>query len=227
MNILVLGKGKTGSLVAEVAAQRGHAVTVWGEAENPAGSGLTPERLRDFEAVIDFTHPTAVIDNIQACARAEKNIVVGTTGWYSELTFVHHLAESSGIGFLYGTNFSIGMNVFFAIAKDASQAMHLGYTAKISERHHTEKKDAPSGTAVTLQKLLSEGTGQTPEITSIREGDTVGTHVMFLDSAYDSMMLVHDAKSRLGFAEGAVRAAEWLRGKKGFFEFKDIFRELQ
>jgi 4-hydroxy-tetrahydrodipicolinate reductase len=105
--------------------------------------------------------------------------------------------------------------------------MKLGYNAKISERHHTEKKDAPSGTAVTIQKILAENGGQTPEITSIREGDTVGTHVMFLDSEFDSMMLVHDAKSRLGFAEGAVRGAEWLRDKKGFFEFKDIFRELK
>jgi 4-hydroxy-tetrahydrodipicolinate reductase len=227
VNILVLGKGKTGSLAAEVAEQRGHAVTSWGEAENPGGSALTPERLRDFDAVIDFTTPTAVMENIRACAQAGKNMVVGTTGWYGELSYVHHLAETSGIGFLYGSNFSIGMNVFFEIAKDAAQALKLGYTAKISERHHTEKKDAPSGTAVSLQKILSEGTGQTPEITSIREGDTVGTHVMFLDSAYDSMMLVHDAKSRLGFAEGAVRGAEWLKGKKGFFEFKDIFRELK
>ena len=227
MNILVLGKGKTGSLVAEVAANRGHTVTAWGEAENPGGSALTQERLQPFEAVIDFTTPTAVMENIRACARAGKNIVVGTTGWYAELTAVHELAERTGIGFLYGSNFSIGMNVFFEIARDASLALKLGYEAKISERHHTEKKDAPSGTAVTLQKILGAATGASPEITSIREGDTVGTHVMFLDSAYDSMMLVHDAKSRLGFAEGAVRGAEWLRDKKGFFEFKDIFRELQ
>ena len=135
--------------------------------------------------------------------------------------------ETSGIGLLYGSNFSIGVNIFFEIAHTASSALKLGYAAKISERHHTEKKDAPSGTAVTIQKILANGMEALPEITSIREGDTVGTHVMFLDSAYDSMMLVHDAKSRMGFAEGAVRGAEWLKDKKGFFEFRDIFRELK
>lgn len=227
MNLLVLGKGKTGSLVAEVGRERGHSVTSWGEVDNPAGSALTPERLQAFDAVIDFTTPTAVMENIRACARARKNIVVGTTGWYSELTVAHHLADANGIGLLYGSNFSVGMNVFFEIARDATTAIRLGYAAKISERHHTGKKDAPSGTAVTIQKILSDGNGQPPEITSIREGDTVGTHVIFLDSEFDSMMLVHDAKSRMGFAEGAVRGAEWLQDKKGFFEFKDIFRELK
>ena len=166
MNILVLGKGKTGSLVAEVAQQRGHTVTAWGGAENPAGGALTKERLKDFDAVIDFTTPTAVMENIRACARAGKNMVVGTTGWYANLGDVHHLAESSGIGFLYGSNFSIGVNIFFEIAHTASSAVRLGYAAKISERHHTEKKDAPSGTAVTLQKILGAGAGpeQLPEI---------------------------------------------------------------
>lgn len=227
MNILVLGKGKTGSLVAEVGRKRGHTVTAWGEAENPGGSALTAERLQSFDAVIDFTSPTAVMENIRACAHAGKNMVVGTTGWYAELTQVHRLADVGGIGFLYGSNFSVGVNIFFEIAQTASSALRLGYTAKISERHHAEKKDAPSGTAVTLQTVLGAGAGELPEITSIREGDAVGMHVMFLDSEYDSMMLVHDAKSRLGFAEGAVRGAEWLQDKKGFYEFKDIFRELK
>ena len=227
MNILVLGKGKTGSLVTEVAQQRGHTVTAWGEAENPAGGALTREKLKDFDVVIDFTTPTAVLENIRACAHAGKSMVVGTTGWYSQLDHVHRQADAADIGFLYGSNFSIGVNVFFEIAKTASSALALGYAAKISERHHAEKKDAPSGTAVTIQKILSAGVEPLPEITSIREGDTVGTHVMFLDSEYDSMMLVHDAKSRLGFAEGAVRGTEWLHGKKGFYEFKDIFRELK
>lgn len=227
MNILVLGKGKTGSLVAEVAEQRGHAVTAWGGTDNPDGSGLTAERLRGFDVVIDFTTPTAAMENIRGCARAGKNIVVGTTGWYGELDAAHRLADEHRIGILYGSNFSVGVNLFFEIAQTASSALKLGYTAKISERHHTGKKDAPSGTASTIQKILGGGQEPAPEITSIREGDTVGTHVMFLDSAYDSMMLVHDAKSRLGFAEGAVRGAEWLQGKQGFFEFKDIFRKLE
>jgi 4-hydroxy-tetrahydrodipicolinate reductase len=227
MNILVLGRGKTGSLVAEVAEQRGHAVTSWGGVDNPAGSGLTKERLQPFDVVIDFTTPTAVMENIRACAQARKNMVVGTTGWYGELNHVHRMADEAGIGVLYGSNFSVGVNLFFEIAEVASRGLKLGYAAKISERHHAEKKDAPSGTAVSIQKILGAGSEQLPEITSIREGDTVGTHVMFLDSEHDSMMLVHDAKSRRGFAEGAVRGAEWIQGKKGFFEFRDIFRELK
>lgn len=228
MNILVLGRGRTGTLVAEVAEQRGHRVTAWGAADNPAGAALTPERLAEFDVVIDFTTPTAVLENIRAVARAGKNMVVGTTGWHTELEWAHHLADANGIGFLYGSNFSIGVNLFFEIAGAAASAQKLGYTGAITERHHAEKKDAPSGTAVTIQKMLGPGAdGQLPEITSIREGDTVGTHVVFLDSPYDSMMLVHDAKSRLGFAEGAVRGAEWLQGRKGFYEFKDIFRELK
>ena len=104
--------------------------------------------------------------------------------------------------------------------------MPLGYGAKIVERHHAQKKDAPSGTAASIQKIMTEASGTQPEITSIREGETVGTHVILLDSESDIMMLVHDAKSRRGFAEGAVRGAEWIAGKRGFFEFKDIFREL-
>lgn len=228
MNILVLGRGKTGTLVADVAEQRGHKVTAWGAAENPAGAALTQERLAEFDVVIDFTTPAAVLENIRGVARAGKNMVVGTTGWQSELEWAHRLADANGIGFVYGSNFSIGVNLFFEIAETAASAQRLGYTAAITERHHTQKKDAPSGTAVTLQTILGQGADeQLPEITSIREGDTVGTHVIFLDSPYDSMMLVHDAKSRLGFAEGAVRGAEWLHGRKGFYEFKDIFRELK
>src|SRR4051794_19313054 len=102
MNVLVLGKGKTGSLVAEVATKRGHSVTAWGEAENPGGSALTQDKLQPFDAVIDFTPPTAVMENIRACVQARKNIVVGTTGWYGELSAVHSLTEHTGIGFLYG-----------------------------------------------------------------------------------------------------------------------------
>ncbi|HUQ50452.1 MAG TPA: dihydrodipicolinate reductase C-terminal domain-containing protein [Terriglobales bacterium] len=225
MKILVLGKGKTGSIVAETARLRGHNVTSIGSEENPSAAFLTQEKLNDTDVVIDFTTPTAVIENISACTRARKNMVVGTTGWYGELEYVRQLADTNRIGFLYGSNFSVGVNVFFEVARAASTALKLGYTAKIMERHHEQKKDAPSGTAVSIQKILA-ATGHQPEITSIREGETVGTHVMLFDGPHDTMMLVHDAKSRQGFAEGAVRAAEWIYGKHGFFEFHDIFREL-
>jgi 4-hydroxy-tetrahydrodipicolinate reductase len=222
MNLLVLGRGKTGSLVAEVAAARGHKVRSLGGDENTGASALTKEFLRDFDCVVDFTAPAAVIPNIIACTQASANMVVGTTGWYDKIPKVKELVEHSGSGFLYASNFSVGMNIFFDIAAAAGAAMKQGYSARIVERHHTQKKDAPSDTAVTIrQKLRAEDI----EITSIREGDAAGQHVIMLDSPNDTMMLVHDSKSRRGFAEGAVIAAEWLQGKKGFFEFKDALKK--
>ena len=222
MNLLVLGRGKTGSLVAEVARERGHEVRVLGAADNEGGRELTRDKLKGVDVVLDFTTPHAVVANIEACAAAGASIVVGTTGWYDELPQVRKLVETSGIGFLYAANFSVGVNVFFEIARAAAAALRQGYRASIVERHHTQKKDKPSGTAVKLQKVLEDASGAQVEITSVREGDTVGTHVLLLDSAGDTMMLIHDTKSRRTFAEGAVRAAEWLHGKKGFYEFKQV-----
>jgi 4-hydroxy-tetrahydrodipicolinate reductase len=222
MNLLVLGRGKTGSLVAEVAAARGHKVHALGGEENTGASALSKEFLRGFDCAIDFTTPSAVIPNVITCTQAKTNMVVGTTGWYDKLPQVKELVERSGSGFLYGSNFSVGVNIFFDIASAASAALKQGYAARIVERHHQYKKDAPSGTAAAIKQLLGS---EDIEITSIREGDIVGQHVIMLDSANDTMMLVHDAKSRRGFAEGAVIAAEWLQGKKGFFEFKDVLKK--
>src|SRR5262249_39602564 len=147
--------------------------------------------------------------------------------WYSELAYVRKLVEENIIGLVFGSNFSIGVNVFFEIARAAAGAMQQGYSAKIVERHHKHKKDAPSGTAVFIQSVMEKAGGSKPEITSVREGETVGTHVILLDSDNDTMMLVHDAKSRRGFAEGAVRAAEWIAGKKGFYDFREIFQQIR
>lgn len=226
MNVLVLGKGKTGAPVAEVARERGHTVRIMDSKENPDGSGLTPPALHGIDVAIDFTDPKAVLANIRACAALGTNMVVGTTGWYSELPYVRKLVEEGGIGLVYGSNFSPGVNVFFDIARAAASAASHGYTIKIVERHHQHKKDSPSGTATSIQQVIKEISGTEPEITSIREGEIVGTHVMLLDSPNDTMMLVHDAKSRRGFAEGAVKAAEWAKGKKGLYDFREIFKDL-
>ena len=227
MNLLILGKGKTGSLVAEVAGERGHSVRVLSGQENAEGRGITPELVKDIDAVIDFTTPEAVLKNISACARLGANMVIGTTGWYSEIPYVHKLVAENKTGLVYGSNFSVGVNVFFEIARAAASAAAHGYTIKIVERHHQHKKDAPSGTAVSIQQVIKEVSGTEPEITSIREGETVGTHVILLDSPNDTMMLVHDSKSRRGFAEGAVKAAEWIKGKKGFYDFREIFKQVK
>ena len=226
MNLLLLGKGKTGSLVAEVARERGHQVRGLGSSDNLGGAALVREKLQGVGVVIDFTTPTAAVENIAACARAGANIVVGTTGWYAELPRIRELVEKSGIGFLYASNFSVGVNLFFDIAQAAAPALGKGYSGAIEERHHAQKKDKPSGTAVVLQRIMKEKSGVDLEITSVREGDIVGTHIITLSSAADTITLAHEARSRRGFAEGAVRAAEWLAGKKGFFDFKDVWRRM-
>jgi 4-hydroxy-tetrahydrodipicolinate reductase len=230
MNLLILGRGKTGSLAAEVAGQRRHHVRLVGSAENAGGAALTAEKLSDIDVVIDFTTPSCVIGNIEACIGAGKSMVVGTTGWHAEVERVRKLVESRGTGFVYGANFSIGVNLFLEVARAAAEALRHDYSGQIFERHYAHKKDAPSGTAMAIQRVIQDASGKGEdeglEITSFREGDVVGMHEVVLESAADRIYLCHDAKSRRGFAEGAVRAAEWIAGKKGFYEFKDVWREL-
>ena len=228
MNILVLGRGKTGSLVAEVARQRGHNAQVAGAAENQDAKALTPEKLNGIDVVIDFTAPTCAVAHIEACAKAGKNMVVGTTGWYGEIDRIRKFVENQGIGLIYAANCSIGVNIFLEAARAAAAALQHDYSGQIFERHHAQKKDAPSGTAIILQRTMREasGKGADLEIISFREGDVVGMHEVVLESAADRIYLCHDAKSRQGFADGAVRAAEWIAGKKGFYDFKDVWRQL-
>jgi 4-hydroxy-tetrahydrodipicolinate reductase len=224
--MLLLGMGKTGSQVAEAARLRGHDVRTLRSSENRHASALNEQMLADIDAVVDFTNPGCVLENIEACITAGKTMVVGTTGWYSQLANIREKVENRQTGFIYGSNFSIGVNLFFDLVRAAAPAIRHHYSAQIYERHHEHKKDAPSGTAATMQQILHRESGAEVEITSFREGDVVGMHELVLDSPGDSIYLCHDAKSRRGFAEGAVRAAEWLQGKRGFFEFKDIWRQM-
>jgi 4-hydroxy-tetrahydrodipicolinate reductase len=230
MNILILGRGRTGSLVAEAARRRGHTIQVAGAAENAGCAALTSEKLRGIDVVVDFTAPSCVVSHIDACVGEGKNMLVGTTGWYEELDRARKLVESRGTGFVHGTNFSVGINLFFDVARAAAAALQHNYSGQIFERHHVQKKDAPSGTAIAIQQAIREASGKGKdedlEITSFREGDVVGLHEVVLDSAVDKIYLCHDAKSRQGFADGALRAAEWIAGKKGFYDFKDIWRQI-
>ncbi len=228
MNLLLLGRGKTGSLAAEVAAERKHGVRIAGAKENAACAALTQENLRDIDAVVDFTTPHCVLANIEACVKAGKNMVVGTTGWYKEIDQVRNLVDQYKTGFVFAANFSVGVNLFFDVTRAAAAALRHDYSGQIFERHHVQKKDAPSGTAIAIQHAIREASGHNEalEITSFREGDVVGLHEVVFESSADRIYLCHDAKSRRGFAEGAVRAAEWLAGKKGFYDFKDVWREL-
>src|ERR671931_1719204 len=156
MNLRLLGRGKMGTLIESLATARNHQVRAIDIDENAHGAALTTEKLRDIDVVIDFTTPDAVMDNIAGCARSGKNLVVGTTGWYGKLPEVQKLVEESGIGFVYAANFSVGVNLFFEIAKSAATALRFDYSGKISETHHIHKLDAPSGTAVMLQRVIQE-----------------------------------------------------------------------
>ncbi|HWX55813.1 MAG TPA: dihydrodipicolinate reductase C-terminal domain-containing protein [Verrucomicrobiae bacterium] len=226
MKVLVLGRGKTGALVAEVAKERGHEVRSLASEENQDGRGLTDELIRQIDVAIDFTTPYAVIPNIIRCADAGIPIVIGTTGWHQHMDRVRELVQERKSALLYASNFSIGMNFFFKVMQTIAPALKQGYRASIVERHHVHKKDKPSGSAVTIQKILESGSGEKVEVASVREGETVGMHLVMFDSAHDTILMTHDAKSRVGFAEGAVRAAEWLKGKTGVFEFPEIVDQL-
>ena len=225
MLILVLGKGKTGSLVAEVARERSHSVRALDINENEHAVALTAPNLAGVDVVIDFTSPEAALENMRAVLSLGCRIVVGTTGWYGQLPEMKALAARRGGGLLYGTNFSIGVQKLFRLT--AELAKLEGYSFSVEETHHTTKVDAPSGTAITLKEIiLSAQPGIEVPVTCHRVGDAKGEHVVTARSEHDVLELRHDAHSRRGFALGAVRGAEWLAGKSGAWEFREIFPEL-
>ena len=228
MRVLVLGHGKTGRMVAEVAHERGHGVHVLDAKENREASALTPPFVAGFDVVIDFTTPEAVLQNMRACLATGSRMVIGTTGWYSRLADMRALAERRNAGLLYGTNFSVGVQLMLELAGQMGAGLkHAGYTFQIEETHHSTKLDSPSGTAITLAETVRSAAGSEPvPITSKREGDATGEHVLRAMSDADELTLTHTSTSRRAFAEGAVRAAEWLASRRGSFDFKDIYKQL-
>jgi 4-hydroxy-tetrahydrodipicolinate reductase len=229
MRILVLGQGKTGKLVSEVAAQRGHGVHVLDVLENSGAGALTPPFVAGFDVAIDFTTPAAVVQNMRACLATGAKMVVGTTGWYAKLADMRALAERKGGGLLYGTNYSIGVQVMLKLAEQMGASLAgAGYKFSIVETHHVTKVDKPSGTAISIAEMVERGAGKKFEvpIESVREGDAKGTHELQALSEADRLVLTHEAFSRRGFAEGAVRAAEWLAGRTGCYDFRDVWEKL-
>ena len=229
MRILVLGQGKTGKLVAAVAAERGHGVHVLDELENTGATALTPPFVAGFDVVIDFTTPEAVVRNMRACLATGAKMVVGTTGWYEKLPDMRGLVERRGAALLYGTNFSIAVQLMMRLAEQMGAALgHAGYKFSVVETHHVSKLDAPSGTAISIREMVVRGAGTEIEvrIDAIREGDAMGTHVLEAASDAERLVLTHEAMSRRGFAEGAVRAAEWLATRTGCYDFRDVYTQL-
>ncbi len=228
MRILVLGHGKTGKLVAEVAAEHKHGVHVLDAKENHNASALTPPFVAGFDMVIDFTTPDAAVQNMRACLATGAKMVVGTTGWYDKLADMRGVAERRGASLLYGTNFSVGVQVMLQLASQMGTALKdAGYTFSIEEAHHASKLDSPSGTALSLGHAVEAAAGlrHVPIIAS-REGEGTGTHLLIAGSDADRLTLRHEAFSRRGFAEGAVRAAEWLSTRTGCFDFRDVFTQI-
>ena len=197
--------------------------------ENAGAAALTPAFLAGFDVAIDFTTPEAVVENMRACLAAGSKIVVGTTGWYAKLAEMRALAESSHAALLYGTNYSIGVQVMFRLAEQMGESLAgVGYKFSIVETHHVSKLDKPSGTAISIAEMVERGAGSKIDvpIESVREGDAKGMHVLEAVSEADRVVLTHEAFSRRGFALGAVRAAEWLASRTGCYDFRDVYSEL-
>jgi len=225
MQFLILGKGKTGSLVAEVARERGHAVRALDINYNRDASALTAASLKGVDVVIDFTSAEAAVENMRAVLALGSRIVVGTTGWYASLDKMKSLAAEHGGALLYGTNFSMGVQKLFRLTADLAKME--GYSFSIAETHHTSKLDAPSGTAITLREIIQAANpGIEVPITSHRVGDAKGEHVVTASSEVDVLEIRHDAHSRRGFALGAIRGAEWLDKKTGAWDFREICDQL-
>ena len=229
MRVLVLGVGKTGKLVAEVAAEHGHGVHVLDASENRDAGALTAPFVAGFDVVIDFTTPEAAVSNMRACLANGARMVIGTTGWYDKLPDMKALAERRGASLLYGTNYSIGVQLMLKLAAGMTAELdRAGYTFSISETHHLTKLDAPSGTALTLRDVMQKAASldEIP-IHSIRQGEAVGLHVLEAKNDGDRLLLTHEANSRRSFAVGAVRAAEWLAtAKQGAYDFREVFEKL-
>ncbi len=228
MRVLVLGLGKTGRLVAEVAAEHGHSVHVLDAKENANASALTPPFVAGFDVVIDFTTPEAAVQNMRACLATGAKMVIGTTGWYGKLPDMRGLAERKQGALLYGTNFSVAVQVMLRMAAAMGAALgKAGYRFAIEETHHASKLDSPSGTAISLAKIVEASAGvRDVPVEAMREGDVMGLHVLEARSTADRLVLTHEAFSRRGFAEGAVRAAEWLSTRTGCYDFQDVYTEM-
>jgi 4-hydroxy-tetrahydrodipicolinate reductase len=226
MKLAIVGYGKMGRMVERVAESRGHEVALkLDEFNNLNFEGITAENFRGVDVAIDFSVPSAAVPNIQRIAALRTNLVVGTTGWLERMGDVKDAVERNGVGLVWSPNFSVGVNAFFRIVAAAAKLLsnEPEYEAWAWEIHHSAKKDAPSGTLIKLvDEMKQAGYGRRVDTGSNRAGTIAGTHEIGFDSAADTITLRHTARNREGFALGAVKAAEWIAGKKGFHEFGDI-----
>jgi len=227
VNLALIGYGKMGKLIEQLAP--GEVKLKLDEFNNANFEGVTTENFRGIDVAIDFSIPDATVENIKRISALGVNLVVGTTGWFERMDEVRSLIERNGTGLVWSPNFSSGVNAFFRLVSEAALLManESAYESWAYEIHHSTKKDAPSGT---LWKLVEEmkqaGYSKRIDVGSNRAGAHPGTHEIGFDSSADTITLRHVARSREGFAHGALRAARWLVGKKGFYEFGDMWNKL-
>jgi len=228
--LAIIGYGKMGKLIEQLAPEYGFEVRArFTGGENPGGTGLSHETLRGIDVAVEFTTPVAAPVNARRLAMLGVNCVAGTTGWFEQLAEVREAVEQAKTGLVWAANFSVGMTIFMeTVARAAGLfSKHAEYEAWGWEIHHSAKKDAPSGTLKKLaQEMQTAGYARPVGLSSNRAGAIPGTHEIGFDSAADTITLRHTARSREGFARGALQAARWVAGKKGFYEFREILGEL-
>jgi 4-hydroxy-tetrahydrodipicolinate reductase len=231
MNLAIVGHGKMGRLIEHLAPEYGFDVKLRLDVGNNAKfEGLTKENFRGIDAAVEFSNPEAAIENIERLAELGVNTVVGTTGWFGEIDRARAAVQTAGTGLVWSPNFSVGIGVFVQLISEAARllARQPEYGAWAWEIHHSTKKDSPSGTLFALVETMKKAGYPRPiDTSSSRAGAHPGTHEIGFDSAADSITLRHTARSREGFARGALRAARWVAGKKGFFDFREIVNELE
>jgi len=228
--IALVGYGKMGRMLEEIAPQHGCTVALrlTGK-DNPDGSGITADAFAGIDVAVDFSAPKAVAGNVERLAGLGVNGVVGTTGWRDDLPRVRELVEASGIGLLYGANFSVGVQVFYRLAEAAARLLadEPAYDAWLYEIHHKMKKDAPSGTLLEIRRILeTAGYSRAIDQGHNRAGAVPGSHQIGFDSEADTIILEHRARSRAGLAHGALRAARWIAGRRGFYEFSQVWEDV-
>ena len=223
--IAIIGDGKMGQAIRNLALEKGWLVTaVIGERESADGVGISKRSLGEPDVAVEFTQPGAAVANISACLREGVPVVAGTTGWHDALPEVTRLANEMGTPLLWSPNFSLGVNVMIELARYAGTLMRTleDFDVHIVETHHAKKKDAPSGTAIAIAKAASDAFGRPIPTTSVRTGSVPGTHELVFDGTFEQLSLTHVARDRRVFAEGALKAADWLVGRKGVFTMLDL-----
>ena len=222
MNIAILGNGRMGKRISELATEKGYTIVATSSSEKPANT----LNLSSADVAIDFSTPSTAFENISHALNSGIPVISGTTAWLSKLEDVKDLCLQKEGAFLYASNFSLGVNLFFELNKKLAQLMkNHDYESEIHEVHHTRKLDSPSGTAITLGKQMQGITNSKSVINSDRIDDVPGTHTISYTSVVDEIEIKHTAKNRDGFAMGAIIAADWIIGKKGVFSMKDVLTQ--